>query len=189
MSVRPAKQAHSASRGGGHIERAGDSSRPSTPCDCVRSRVEADARMHVVFVASEAVPFAKTGGLADVAGCLAAALEKQRHRAVLFIPGYRAVPAAGLELADTGITLQIPVGPQDGGGSGPREPAAGLGGPGLPDRPARLLRSRRALRHRHDRLRRQLRALRLLRSGRAGNDPGPAGSGPTSSTATTGRPA
>ena len=35
--------------------------------------------MHVVFVASEAVPFAKTGGLADVAGALPRALENQGH--------------------------------------------------------------------------------------------------------------
>ena len=33
--------------------------------------------MHVVYVSSEAVPFAKTGGLADVAGSLPGALAKQ----------------------------------------------------------------------------------------------------------------
>ena len=66
--------------------------------------------MDVVFVASEAVPFAKTGGLADVAGALPRALEKQGHRPVLFLPCYRRARAAGLELTDTGLTLHIPVG-------------------------------------------------------------------------------
>jgi starch synthase len=64
----------------------------------------------VVFVASEAVPFAKTGGLADVAGALPRALEKQGHRASLFLPCYRRARASGLELADTGLGVQIPVG-------------------------------------------------------------------------------
>jgi starch synthase len=64
----------------------------------------------VVFVASEAVPFAKTGGLADVAGALPRALEKQGHRAVVFLPCYRRARAAGLETVDTGLTLHIPVG-------------------------------------------------------------------------------
>ncbi len=45
--------------------------------------------MNVVFVASEAVPFAKTGGLADVAGALPRALEAQGHSATLFIPCHR----------------------------------------------------------------------------------------------------
>src|SRR4051794_3008334 len=66
--------------------------------------------MHVVFVASEAVPFAKTGGLADIAGALPGALEKQGHRSALFLPCYRRVRAAGLDLVDTGLKLQIPIG-------------------------------------------------------------------------------
>lgn len=66
--------------------------------------------MDVVFVASEAVPFAKTGGLADVAGALPRALERQGHRVAVFLPGYRRAKAAGLELVDTGLTVRIPVG-------------------------------------------------------------------------------
>jgi starch synthase len=64
----------------------------------------------VVFVASEAVPFAKTGGLADVAGALPRALEKQGHRPTLFLPCYRRARAAGIKLTDTGLTLHIPIG-------------------------------------------------------------------------------
>ena len=66
--------------------------------------------MHVVFAASEGVPFAKTGGLADVAGALPRALERQGHHASLFLPAYRRTWTAGPELVDTGVTLQIPVG-------------------------------------------------------------------------------
>lgn len=66
--------------------------------------------MDVVFVASEAVPFAKTGGLADVAGALPRALEKQGHRASLFLPCYRRARSAGPAPADTGVTLHIPIG-------------------------------------------------------------------------------
>jgi hypothetical protein len=36
--------------------------------------------MRVAFLSSEVVPFAKTGGLADVAGALPAALCEQRYR-------------------------------------------------------------------------------------------------------------
>jgi starch synthase len=66
--------------------------------------------MNVVFVASEAVPFAKTGGLADVAGALPRALAHQGHQVVLFLPCYRRARLAGRELLDTGLTLRIPVG-------------------------------------------------------------------------------
>jgi len=44
--------------------------------------------MKVAFVSSEAVPFAKTGGLADVAGALPKALEKLGCNVKLFIPKY-----------------------------------------------------------------------------------------------------
>jgi starch synthase len=66
--------------------------------------------MNVVLVASEAVPFAKTGGLADVAGALPRALEAQGHSATLFIPCHRRARLAGPELADTGVSVTIQVG-------------------------------------------------------------------------------
>jgi starch synthase len=66
--------------------------------------------MDVVFVASEAVPFAKTGGLADVAGALPRALECQGHRVAVFLPAYRRAKAAGPEWVDLGLTVRIPVG-------------------------------------------------------------------------------
>jgi starch synthase len=44
--------------------------------------------MKIAFVASEAVPYAKTGGLADVAGSLPAALEKLGCEVKIFMPKY-----------------------------------------------------------------------------------------------------
>ncbi len=66
--------------------------------------------MHVVFAASEGVPFAKTGGLADVAGALPCALSRQGQRISLFLPAYRRAWSAGPDLIDMGVLLQIPVG-------------------------------------------------------------------------------
>ncbi len=66
--------------------------------------------MHVVFVASEAVPFAKTGGLGDVAAALPRALEQQGHSVTLFLPCYRSAWSAGTPLTGTGVTLHVPVG-------------------------------------------------------------------------------
>jgi len=45
-------------------------------------------KMKIAFVSTEAVPFAKTGGLADVAGALPVALEKLGCEVKLFIPKY-----------------------------------------------------------------------------------------------------
>ena len=43
----------------------------------------------VLFVASEAVPFSKTGGLADVAGALPRALKRQGCDVRVVLPFYR----------------------------------------------------------------------------------------------------
>jgi starch synthase len=45
--------------------------------------------MHVVFAASECVPFSKTGGLADVVGALPPALAAHGHRVTVYLPLYR----------------------------------------------------------------------------------------------------
>jgi starch synthase len=49
--------------------------------------------MRILMVASEAVPFAKTGGLADVAGALPRALARLGHEVEVVIPRYRGVTA------------------------------------------------------------------------------------------------
>jgi starch synthase len=49
--------------------------------------------MRILMVASEAVPFAKTGGLADVAGALPRALVRLGHQVDVVMPRYRGVTA------------------------------------------------------------------------------------------------
>src|ERR1700730_14197083 len=45
--------------------------------------------MNIAFVASEGVPFSKTGGLADVVGALPRALAALGHQVSLYLPRYR----------------------------------------------------------------------------------------------------
>jgi starch synthase len=48
-------------------------------------------RFHILMVASEATPWAKTGGLADVVGALPAALDRLGHHVTTVLPRYRSV--------------------------------------------------------------------------------------------------
>ncbi len=135
--------------------------------------VERGRRMKVVLVASEAVPFAKTGGLADVAGALPRALSRLGVDASLVIPCYRQARDAGLPLADSGLVLKIPIGPNVVEG---RVQVSKLPGSDVPvylDRPPRLLRPPRPLPARRGRLRRQLRAVHLLPACCPRDDPRP----------------
>jgi len=66
--------------------------------------------MRVLQVASEATPFAKTGGLADVCGGLPEALADQGCDVTLVIPAYREVFATGLPIEPTGIAFDVPLG-------------------------------------------------------------------------------
>ena len=47
--------------------------------------------MHIVYAASECVPFAKTGGLADVVGALPREMVRQGHQVTVYLPYYRQV--------------------------------------------------------------------------------------------------
>jgi starch synthase len=51
--------------------------------------------MHIAFVASECVPFSKTGGLADVVGALPPALAALGHQVTVFLPRYRQTKLTG----------------------------------------------------------------------------------------------
>ncbi|MCU0651241.1 MAG: glycogen synthase GlgA [Candidatus Omnitrophica bacterium] len=73
--------------------------------------------MKIVMCASEVVPFAKTGGLADVAGALPAALEKAGHEVIVVMPGYKQAHAQaaskikqvrqGLSFASIGNAIKV----------------------------------------------------------------------------------
>jgi len=66
--------------------------------------------MKILFVASEVVPFAKTGGLADVAGALPKALAGFGHDVRVILPRYRVVDPAKCKLTKTALRLTVPVG-------------------------------------------------------------------------------
>lgn len=64
--------------------------------------------MHIVFAASECVPFAKTGGLADVVGALPTELVKLGHEVTVYLPLYAGVRRqikGELEYAVRSITI------------------------------------------------------------------------------------
>jgi starch synthase len=64
-------------------------------------------KLSIVMASSEAVPFAKTGGLADVAGTLPQALGKLGHDVRLIIPYYGCIKKARLPVADTGVNVSV----------------------------------------------------------------------------------
>lgn len=68
--------------------------------------------LDVVIVAAEAVPLAKTGGLADVAGALPIALARLGVAATLIVPAYRQAWRGPTRLEDTGLRLGVPIGPK-----------------------------------------------------------------------------
>ncbi len=51
--------------------------------------------LSILMVGSEALPFSKTGGLADVLGALPLALGRLGHRVTLVTPKYRGAQAQG----------------------------------------------------------------------------------------------
>jgi starch synthase len=70
------------------------------------------AAVKIVMATSEAVPFAKTGGLADVCGALPLELQRLGHQVTVVMPAYRSVFQAGALIEPAGVQLKIPVGRQ-----------------------------------------------------------------------------
>lgn len=62
--------------------------------------------MRVLFVASEGLPFSKTGGLADVIEALPKALVQQGHDVSVLLPRYRGTQVQGLAVP----SLTVPMG-------------------------------------------------------------------------------
>jgi starch synthase len=61
--------------------------------------------MHIAFVASECVPFSKTGGLADVVGALPRALAALGHQVSVYLPRYRQTRLADPQTVVRSITI------------------------------------------------------------------------------------
>ena len=69
--------------------------------------------INVIYVASEAKPYAQTGGLADVAGALPAALKRLGAKVSLFLPYYREVAESGVKVSKTGVDVKVRIGGVD----------------------------------------------------------------------------
>src|SRR5438128_8367950 len=61
--------------------------------------------MHIVFAASEGVPFSKTGGLADVVGALPRALASMGHQVSVYLPRYRQTKLTDAQTVVPSITI------------------------------------------------------------------------------------
>ena len=66
--------------------------------------------MNILFASSEAVPFSKTGGLADVCGALPVELAKLGHPPALILPHYRKTRYCGQPIEPLGIDFIVPIG-------------------------------------------------------------------------------
>lgn len=64
--------------------------------------------MRILFVASEGLPFSKTGGLADVVEALPKALVAQGHEVAVVLPAYRGTKPSAVVMP----SLTVPVGPR-----------------------------------------------------------------------------
>jgi starch synthase len=69
-----------------------------------------DKPLRILFVTSEAVPFAKTGGLADVAGALPKFLEGLGCEVKLVMPYYRMVRKSGLPIQPLERPIEVTLG-------------------------------------------------------------------------------
>jgi starch synthase len=66
--------------------------------------------LKILFVSAEAVPFAKVGGLADVAGSLPKALRSLGHDVRLMIPRYGTISSDEFDLQKIGEPFRVPAG-------------------------------------------------------------------------------
>jgi starch synthase len=66
--------------------------------------------VNILLATSEAVPFAKTGGLADVCGALPIELARLGHQSAVIMPFYRQVRFSGQPIESLGINFIVPIG-------------------------------------------------------------------------------
>ncbi len=78
---------------------------------------ELSANVKILIATSEAVPFAKTGGLADVCGALPVELARLGQEPALIMPAYRQIHALGVPIEPLGIRIDIPIGARTVSGS------------------------------------------------------------------------
>lgn len=66
--------------------------------------------MKILIASPEAVPYVKTGGLADVAGALCKEYRKMKQEACIILPLYKRIKESQSSLKDTGMKIKVPVG-------------------------------------------------------------------------------
>lgn len=66
--------------------------------------------LKILFLTAEAVPFAKVGGLADVAGSLPKALQELGHDVRIMMPRYGTIRSDEFQLEQIGEPFRVPVG-------------------------------------------------------------------------------
>ncbi len=66
--------------------------------------------MNILMATSEAVPFAKTGGLADVCGALPVELARLGHQVSVIMPAYRKARYSGIANEPLDINFIVPIG-------------------------------------------------------------------------------
>lgn len=66
--------------------------------------------MRIFFASSEACPFSKTGGLADVSSSLPKALSRLGNDVILVIPAHRSSFFSGVAIKDLQIGISVPIG-------------------------------------------------------------------------------
>src|SRR5258708_1237014 len=68
-----------------------------------------DKLFKLLMVGTEAVPFAKEGGIADVIGSLPKELSALGHQVCVFLPRYGSIDLARWNIKPTGIVMRLPV--------------------------------------------------------------------------------
>ncbi|MDF1535249.1 MAG: glycogen synthase GlgA [bacterium] len=80
---------------------------PTAARSRTRAKTVSEPRLKVLMVTAEAAPFAKVGGLGDVAGTLPPRLAELGMDVRVVLPCYREVRRRGHELMDTGVTMDM----------------------------------------------------------------------------------
>ncbi len=65
--------------------------------------------LNIVYLTTEAVPFAKTGGLADVCGTLPAKVAGLGNRTAVIMPAFRSVRRSEIPVSPTDISFAVPM--------------------------------------------------------------------------------